>query len=207
MRKPIDLETITLARGSHTPDGIVCVMELASQLANEDWSDSPKCASPVIAQFLRSWNDALDDGPRQMLKPYALKVIGTNTGAKDEDTRAWLVTDWLVRVQAPAWLQLAGITAQAAALRGLPALTSSEIATSVQSVLDGARRDGDAAGAAARAAAGEKLAPTVTQLQASATELVKRMCAVGEVAERPMIAVRLREVLAGVTETCAAVSA
>src|SRR5689334_12851774 len=137
MKKPIDLATVVLAQGAHTPNGVVCVMELASQLADEPWSDHPTCVSPVIAQFLRSWNDALADGPRQMLKPYALKVIGTNTGAQDEETRAWLVTDWLVRVQAPAWLQLAGLTEQAGALRNLPALTSSDIARGVQSALDG----------------------------------------------------------------------
>jgi len=188
MQKPIDLDSIVLAKGAHDPNGVVCVMELASQLADEPWSDHPSCVSPVIGAFLRSWNDALDDGPRQMLKPYALKAIGTNTGPNDDNTRAWMVTDWLVRVQAPAWLSVAGLTEQATALRAIPTLTSSEIAMGVQSVLDEARRDAAAAGDAAwdaawdaaRAAAGAKLQPTVLELQQSALGLLDRMIAVGK---------------------------
>ena len=99
--RAIDLEAVTLTVGAHKPDSQFCIMELTAYLANEPWSDHPDCASPVIAAFLRSWNDALDDATRQRLKPYAALVIGTNTGLADEDKRAWLMIDWLVRVQAP----------------------------------------------------------------------------------------------------------
>ena len=34
--------------GSHAPNGRACVMEMAAYMANEPWSDHPKCASPII---------------------------------------------------------------------------------------------------------------------------------------------------------------
>jgi hypothetical protein len=58
--------------------------------------------------FMRSWNDSVDDAFRQKLKPYAAKCIGTKTTEADETRRAWMATDWLVRVHTPAFLELAG---------------------------------------------------------------------------------------------------
>jgi hypothetical protein len=75
--KTIDLDTVTLFKGAHSPDSTFCVMELAAYIANEPWSDHPKCVSPVIAAFLRNWNDSLDDETRQILKPFA-SFIGSN---------------------------------------------------------------------------------------------------------------------------------
>jgi hypothetical protein len=152
--REIDLNGITLDEGGHQPnDGAYCVMELAAYLAHEPWSDHPACVSPAIAAFLRSWNDTVDNDFRQKLKPYALRVIGTATNAGDEQTRAWMATDWLVRTMTPAWLDLAGLTAQAAELRALQPLTSDEIAIGVQDLLERVQRDADAAWSAARSAA------------------------------------------------------
>ena len=36
-----------------------CAMEAVAYIAGEPWSDSPQCASPVIAAFMRAWNDSL----------------------------------------------------------------------------------------------------------------------------------------------------
>jgi len=184
------LDTVTFARGAHDQrDSAMCVMEAAAYLAGEPWSDHPQCVSPVIAAFLRNWNDNLPEPPRtELLRPLLPFVIGTRTSEADEQTRAWMATDWLVRVQAPAWMDLSErLKPHAAALRALPPLTSGEIATACASVLDAARKESAAAGDAARdaardaagAAARDALAPTVTTLQASAVELVQRMCAVG----------------------------
>jgi hypothetical protein len=151
-RATIDLDTLVLREGEHeSPSAGLCVMEAAAFIAGEEHSDHPDCVSPVIAAFLRSWNDGLpDDATRtRLLKPYVRRVIGTRTTDADEETRAWLATDWLVRVQTPAWLELAGLKADAAALRALPELTSSEIAIACQSVLDTARANSAAAWAAA----------------------------------------------------------
>ena len=42
-------------------------MELSSMLAGEPFSDRPRCVDPVIAAFLRTYNDGLDDSRRQDL--------------------------------------------------------------------------------------------------------------------------------------------
>jgi hypothetical protein len=71
-------QTIRLARGRHrSPDSGACVMELASMLAGEDFTDDPKCVDPVVAAFLRAFNDRLDHVRRQDLRPYASAVVGT----------------------------------------------------------------------------------------------------------------------------------
>jgi hypothetical protein len=132
----------------------MCVMELAAYLSpTSGFTDHPVCVSPVIGSFLRSWNDSLADEPRQMLKPYAVQVLNTATTKKDEETRAWLATDWLARECAPAFLRCAGLTAQAELLEALAPLTSAESARKAQPTLDKTRKDAYAARAAARDAA------------------------------------------------------
>jgi hypothetical protein len=159
------LEPLKLSRGSHEApsNGMVnaCVMEAVSYVAGEPFSDHPECASPVITSFLVSWNDAMNDVDRQMLKPYIVRVVGTRTGKRHEEQRAWMLTDWLARECAPAWMRLAGLTGQAESLESLAPLTSAASAREAQPVLDAARKDSaaardaawDAARAAARAAA------------------------------------------------------
>jgi hypothetical protein len=155
------LGPLKLGRGSHSApsNGLVeaCVMEAVAYVAGEPFSDHPKCASPIITSFLISWNDAMDDGDRQMLKPYIPRLVGTRTTKADETARAWMLTDWLARECAPAWMRLAGLVAQVEALEGLAPLSSAATARKAQPVLDRARKDSaaawDAAGAAARDAA------------------------------------------------------
>ena len=61
-------QTVRLARGRHpSPSFGACVMELASMLADEPFTDRPDNASPVIAAFLRTYNDGIDDERRQDL--------------------------------------------------------------------------------------------------------------------------------------------
>jgi len=190
--RTVDLENITLLKGAHTPDSQFCVMELAAYLGEEPWSDHPKCVSPVIAAFLRSWNDSLDDNTRQELKPYALKSLNTVGTYAQEEQRAWMAIDWLVRECAPAFLRVAGLTEHAETLESLVALTGEREVIEAQPSIVAARDAAgaaagdaawdaagaaawDAAGAAARAAAGKTLQPTVKSLQASAFLLLNRM--------------------------------
>ena len=71
-------QTVRLSAGHHgSPSQGVCVMELASMLAGERFSDHPRTACPVIAAFLRAYNDCVDDPRRQDLLPYAAEVVGT----------------------------------------------------------------------------------------------------------------------------------
>ena len=46
-------------------------------LADEPFSDRPRCVDPVIGAFLRGWNDRAGYADRQRLHPYASRVIGT----------------------------------------------------------------------------------------------------------------------------------
>jgi hypothetical protein len=128
------------------------VMEAVAYVAGEPFSDHPECASPVITSFLVSWNDAMNDVDRQMLKPYIVRVVGTRTGKRHEEQRAWMLTDWLARECAPAWMRLAGLAGQAELLESLAPLTSAASAREAQPVLDAARKDSAAAWAAAGAA-------------------------------------------------------
>jgi hypothetical protein len=59
-------------------------MEVASMLAGEPFSDRPRSVCPVVASYLRSLNDMLDDRERQLLYPYAAAAVGT---AGDDDAR------------------------------------------------------------------------------------------------------------------------
>jgi hypothetical protein len=71
-------QTVRLARGRHASRHAgVCVMELASMLAHEPFSDRARCISPTIGAFLRTYNDGLDDDRRQDLYPVAAAIVGT----------------------------------------------------------------------------------------------------------------------------------
>jgi hypothetical protein len=76
--KPDQIESFRLEPGSHaSPSEGVCVVELASVLAGEEFSDRPDCVCEVIAAYLRSWNDRASYVDRQRLRPYATRVIGS----------------------------------------------------------------------------------------------------------------------------------
>jgi hypothetical protein len=75
-------QTVTLSRGKHTsPRSGACVMELASMLAGGEFTDRPASVCPVVAAFLRAYNDAVDDRRRQDLYRYASAAVGTRAPA------------------------------------------------------------------------------------------------------------------------------
>ena len=90
-------QTVKLSRGAHSsPEKGVCVMELASMLAGEKFNDRPASVSPLIARFLRVYNDRLENHRRQDLIPYASRVVGTRASRGVERTRARLCVDWML---------------------------------------------------------------------------------------------------------------
>ena len=95
-------------------DGM-CAMEAASYIAGEPWSDHPECVCPVIAAFLRDWNDSLKDDERnKFITPeLIIKTIGTRSTKEVERKRSLMAADWLIRTHTPAWLRLAGLNDQA----------------------------------------------------------------------------------------------
>jgi hypothetical protein len=91
-------QTVKLSRGRHSlPEEGVCVMELASMLAHEPFSDHPRSVCPIIAAFLRTYNDHLDDCWRQDLYAYAARAVGTRSARAVERTRARMCREWANR--------------------------------------------------------------------------------------------------------------
>ncbi|MFC3504840.1 hypothetical protein ACFOOK_28265 [Micromonospora krabiensis] len=170
----IDLTSIVLDRGAHDDreDGL-CVMEAVAYFAGEEHTDAPKCVSPVLTTFGQRLNDVLPHDKRQQLVPLIPQLPGTRGDGLDEQ-RGYLALDWLVRTYTPAWLDLAGLTAEAQALRDLRRIVDLAAAEAAGPVVKAgaakaraawdaawdaagdAARDAarDAAGAAAWAAAG-----------------------------------------------------
>lgn len=88
-------QTVKLERGKHfSPREGVCVMELASMLAGEIFSDHPYCVSPAIGGFLRAYNDAVDDRLRQDLYRLASAVVGTRSTPEVEELRVRRIVEW-----------------------------------------------------------------------------------------------------------------
>ena len=74
---------LRLEAGSHdSPGDGVCIVELASVIAGEPFSDHPRCVCKVIAAFLRSWNDRASHSARQRLLPYAERVVGSRAARR-----------------------------------------------------------------------------------------------------------------------------
>ena len=112
----------TLAYGTHaTPEDGRCAMEWVSHLAGEPHSDQPKCVSPALRAICIALNDGLEHEPRQRLRPYLARTIGTADDGLD-DARSWMAMDWLTREYTPTWLGAAGLAEPAAELRSLPAV-------------------------------------------------------------------------------------
>src|SRR4051812_32613818 len=162
---PLGFFGIDLRKGPHADrEQGVCAMEAAAWLAGEPHSDRPQCACPVISAFVVAWNDALptDADRNRLLKPLIPRLVGSRASKAIEEKRSYLALDWLVRVQAPAWLDLVeGLKPHAAALRALDAIQDRATAKVAGGTVIAARDSAaaawaaawDAARAAARAAA------------------------------------------------------
>jgi hypothetical protein len=157
----IDLDTIRLTPGVHgdRQEGL-CLMEAVAWFAGESHTDRPACVSPLLAAAGRTLNDDLPDARRQELVPLIPRLAWTAGDGLDE-RRGYMALDWVVRVWAPAWLDGAGLTVQAAALRSLrpvagraAAVAAARVALEVQQAASAARAAAEAAAwAAARDAA------------------------------------------------------
>jgi hypothetical protein len=92
---PVSYQTIKLSKGKHSsPDDGACVMELASMLAGEPFTDHPVSACPVIGSLLRSYNDSIDESRRQALYEYASRVVGSRMSASVQQARAERLAQW-----------------------------------------------------------------------------------------------------------------
>jgi hypothetical protein len=129
-----------LSYGTHaTPEDGRCSMEWVSHLAGEPHGDAPACVSPVLRAFCVALNDGLADGPRQRLRPYLARTIGTAGDGLDPE-RAWLAMDWLIRTYTPAWLSLAGLEDSALQLRAAAPVSAIDQLRAALDLLGPARR-------------------------------------------------------------------
>lgn len=70
-----------LSRGKHrSPRKGACFMEMASVLANEPWSDAPRCTHPLLSHLARMVNDATSDAHRGELAVLIPDVVGIRGG-------------------------------------------------------------------------------------------------------------------------------
>jgi hypothetical protein len=130
-----------LAFGTHaTPEEGRCAMEWVSHLAGEPHGDQPACVSPVLRAFCTTLNDSLEDRPRQRLRPYLTRTIGTADDGLDE-SRAWMALDWLIRTYVPAWLRAARVTDAATRIDALRRVDSSPALRIAVPALEQARRE------------------------------------------------------------------
>jgi len=89
------VQTVILRKGNHaSPARGACVMELASMLAGERFSDHPAAVCPVLAAFLRGYNDAIPSGQEDELYPYASLVVGTHGSRRVGAERARRLLEW-----------------------------------------------------------------------------------------------------------------
>src|SRR2546423_15426530 len=94
-RENLQLATVRLARGPHSsPAEGVCIVELASVLAGEKFSDRPHCVCDVIAAFLRAWNDRAGHAERQRLLPFAERIAASRRTREISRIRRNICLDW-----------------------------------------------------------------------------------------------------------------
>ncbi len=87
----------SLARGRHPwSRRRGCLMEVASVLAGERWSDHPRCAHPVVAAAARRVNDLTSEHELHRLAPLAPLVLGSADPDPGHATRlARFCLDWV----------------------------------------------------------------------------------------------------------------
>ncbi|TAK93776.1 hypothetical protein EPO05_06940, partial [Patescibacteria group bacterium] len=169
---PIDLSAIRLGKGSHEdgpppgdPNCELCLFEWFNVLVTPPnggphiTDDCPPDVSKVLHIFGMRLNDALPNDRRQELVRFLpgpdqpSPLAGTRDDGLDE-TRSYMALDWLIRTYTPAWLDLAGLTAEATALRDLRRIVDLVAAQAAGPVVRDAQSKAAAAGDAAWAAAG-----------------------------------------------------
>src|SRR5947209_15409614 len=88
-------QTTCLGPGRHDgPGSEVCVMELASMLAGERFSDRPASVCPIVGAILRAYNDNVQNRRRPDLYRYASEAVGTRGDFALELQRARTALAW-----------------------------------------------------------------------------------------------------------------
>ncbi len=108
MRENIEeiLSKYELKTGAHKSlnEG-ACIMELVSYIANEPWSDHPKCACPILTEYAIRMNDRFNDEHRQLLKPLIPLLLNTRMNNETQIARKRLIRWRNVTVTYPLILE------------------------------------------------------------------------------------------------------
>src|SRR5436305_15248009 len=145
-----DFTTVTevrLGTGSHsTPKDGMCFMEMVAWFANEEHSDQPACACPILGGYGMRLNDAMPGDLRdELLKPLIPMIAGTAGSYDDRLKRGQFLALWSVNKILPIALRAIGLEDHAAACQSAPDLSAADAAADAAAA--------DAAAYAARAAA------------------------------------------------------
>jgi hypothetical protein len=135
MLTPVHMQ---LGRGRHPSLGDRgCLMELASMLAGETWSDHPASVHPVLAAVARLVNDRIREQDRARLEQLVPAMIGTATDDIESYARLVLTCSAAAlneeRVRSHPEIRAEVLTAQRMAQRALSATTCGFIARLVAS--------------------------------------------------------------------------
>lgn len=120
-------------------DNELCVMSLVALLAGERHTDRPKGACPVIATFAIKVNDGIDCEARQMLKPFAPRIVGTRDGLARG--RTWVLVNGILGEVLPRWAHDAGHTVSADLVEQLRVSSQSFDLAELQGLYDLIRRE------------------------------------------------------------------
>ena len=100
-------QTIRLSAGRHrAPAEGACVVELASMLSGEPFSDQPASVCPVLGSFLRAYNDSVGESRRQDLYAYAAKVVDSRGDCRVQRARAERLKSWTLELQERRWTRV-----------------------------------------------------------------------------------------------------
>jgi len=93
------MQTIRLTSGLGKKGTSHCVMAATSIVAEEEFTDKPKCVCPTITSALIFLNESYDDDVEreEALGHLPWLIIGTRGDRNHERERAFLFADWAVR--------------------------------------------------------------------------------------------------------------
>ena len=172
-----DFGPFTLSASSHdSPSDGMCVMEMVSFLAGDDWSDNPPCSSPVVSRFCQVINDRMGQGVRDKLQAYVPRLIGT-VSPLHENERAEYLAWTSIRVFTPIAFRASGLDEWADRLERLDGSLSDAMgicrkamtAAAAASASASAAASADAAYAAAAASASTDAADAAYAASAAAS--------------------------------------
>jgi hypothetical protein len=121
MERLKEIEKIALSVGNHKSiDQGACIMELVSYVADEPWSDQPKCVCPILTTYTITLNDRFNDEHRQRLKSFIPLLLNTKLNDETQIARKRLIMWRNVTATYPILLDLFNMPELANQFREIP---------------------------------------------------------------------------------------